>query len=393
MEEKRWCVYKHTCYENQKSYIGITSQKPQVRWGKNGSAYLSKASNKHWKNAIRKYGWEGFSHEIIEENLTKEEACEKEKYYINKYDSYNNGYNDTLGGEGGGMIGKHHSEQAKEKLSNYFKGRFVGELNYMYGKHTNNRGKLSEEAKQRISQKAKMRMLNDENYLKRLRLFNESRKKAVNQYDLEGNLVHTYDSAASAEKETGIFQENIRNVCARRKNKTGICRLAGGYQWRFSNDCDDIQKYIPTKPKTYHGGDNVNAIKINQYNINGEYIKTWDSISEAAKKYVVSVKSISNALNENKHTNIRNFQWRRYNEYSECKNIEPWIRTKDFSYCMKKVRQYDADGNLIDTYDSVTNASRATGINISGISNCCRGILKTSGGFIFEFEDVEMEEK
>lgn len=291
------------------------------------------------------------------------------------------------------MIGKHHSAQAKEKLSNYFKGRFVGKLNHMYGKHTNNRRKLSEESKEKISQKAKMRVSHDIKYAERLMLYNESRKRSVNQYDLDGKFIRTYDSVATAEKVTGICQVNIRNVCTRRKNNGGIYKRAGDYQWRFSDDCNDIQKYIPVKPKVYRGKENANSVKINQYHINGEYIKTWESIAEAAEKYNVSVKSISNALNENKHTNICNFQWRRYSEHSDCSNINPWIRKKDFSYCMKKVLQYDTNGKLVGTYNSVTNASKSTGINISGISNCCRGKLKTSGGFIFKFEDTGVEDK
>lgn len=60
---------------------------------------------------------------------------------------------------------------------------------------------------------------------------------------------------------------------------------------------------------------------------------------------------------------------------------------------MKKVLQYDTNGKLVGTYNSVTNASKSTGINISGISNCCRGKLKTSGGFIFKFEDTGVEDK
>ncbi len=389
IEEKKWCVYKHTSYESGKSYIGITSQEPQKRWGKNGSAYLSKPSNKHWKNAIRKYGWDGFSHEILEGNLTKSEANEKEKYYIKKYDSYNNGYNDTLGGDGGGMIGKHLSDEAKQKLSKYFKGRFVGEKNHMYGKHTNNIGKLSEQTKEKISEKIKFRIANDKEYAERMNLYNELRKRPVNQYDLKGKLINTYDSASTAEKETGIHQENIRNVCARRKNKSGICKRAGNYQWRFSDDCDDIQEYIRSKSKVYRGGENVNSVKINQYSLDGEYIKTWDSITEAAQNYDVRVGSISNALDESKHTNVCNFQWRKYDKYNDCTNIKPCIRKNDFSYLMKQVKQYDINGNLINIYDSITEASKATGVRISGISKCCLGRYKTSGGFIFKFSNSE----
>ena len=42
-------------------------------------------SPRFW-SAIQHYGWENFSHEILEDNLTKDQADQKEKYYIKKYD-------------------------------------------------------------------------------------------------------------------------------------------------------------------------------------------------------------------------------------------------------------------------------------------------------------------
>lgn len=49
--------------------------------------------------AIRKYGIENFSFEIIEE-CQREELNDKEKYWIQYFDSYKNGYNQTIGGQG-----------------------------------------------------------------------------------------------------------------------------------------------------------------------------------------------------------------------------------------------------------------------------------------------------
>ena len=71
-----FCVYKHTS-PSEKCYIGITCQDPEYRWGCNGSKYLEIKDDgelKHPKfaNAILKYGWNNFSHEILHENLSKE---------------------------------------------------------------------------------------------------------------------------------------------------------------------------------------------------------------------------------------------------------------------------------------------------------------------------------
>lgn len=61
MFEKPYCVYIHTNKINKKSYIGITCQKPEHRWGCNGNGY---AECPHFWRAIQKYGWDNFDHKI-----------------------------------------------------------------------------------------------------------------------------------------------------------------------------------------------------------------------------------------------------------------------------------------------------------------------------------------
>jgi group I intron endonuclease len=91
-----WCIYKHTNKINGKVYIGQTCQNPKDRW-QNGKGY---ENNIYFYNAIKKYGWQdGFTHEIIEDNIeTQELANEREIYYIEFYNSYEDGYNLTKGG-------------------------------------------------------------------------------------------------------------------------------------------------------------------------------------------------------------------------------------------------------------------------------------------------------
>ena len=108
----RGYIYRHWIINDggiEKSYIGQTRQNNvEVRWGINGNGYKpqnDKEYTKFW-NAICKYGWDSFNHDILEvvENETVEELVKElnklEKEYIKKYDSYYNGYNSTIGGEG-----------------------------------------------------------------------------------------------------------------------------------------------------------------------------------------------------------------------------------------------------------------------------------------------------
>ena len=90
-------VYRHVNKINGKQYIGITKRKPIERWGSDGSKYKS---TPHFYNAILKYGWDNFEHEILYSNLSKERACEIEIELIQKYQTQNRelGYNIMDGG-------------------------------------------------------------------------------------------------------------------------------------------------------------------------------------------------------------------------------------------------------------------------------------------------------
>lgn len=113
-------VYRHTS-PNGKCYIGITMQQdPRRRWEK-GKRYNH---NEYFWRAIQKYGWDNIKHEILYENLTKEEACQIEIELIKKYMDLNLSYNLSTGGEhpGAGIHHKrrggwHHSEETKRKIS------------------------------------------------------------------------------------------------------------------------------------------------------------------------------------------------------------------------------------------------------------------------------------
>ena len=96
MEERNFIVYKHTS-PSGKIYIGITCKKPKVRWN-NGNGYKH---NGHFYRAIKLYGWDNILHEVLFENLNKEEAILTEKFYIALYDSTDplKGYNITYGGD------------------------------------------------------------------------------------------------------------------------------------------------------------------------------------------------------------------------------------------------------------------------------------------------------
>lgn len=96
MELKNYTVYVHG-FPDGKKYVGLTKQTCRQRWGSHGQGYKDQPVYE----AILKYGWDNVTHEVFTD-LTREEAREKEKELILKYDSINNGYNVAKGGDCGG---------------------------------------------------------------------------------------------------------------------------------------------------------------------------------------------------------------------------------------------------------------------------------------------------
>ena len=94
------CIYKIINHLNDKVYIGKTIRSIQIRWKEHKQDCFNKEKDNKLYRAMRKYGLENFSIEIIEDNIEEKIIGEKEREYIQKYNSYYGGYNSTLGGEG-----------------------------------------------------------------------------------------------------------------------------------------------------------------------------------------------------------------------------------------------------------------------------------------------------
>lgn len=92
-------IYQISNTINNKKYIGVTSRTIEERF-KEHKSRIEERNSIHLYQAMQKYGTDNFSITQIDTAETTEEMFEKEKYYIKLYDSYNNGYNMTLGGEG-----------------------------------------------------------------------------------------------------------------------------------------------------------------------------------------------------------------------------------------------------------------------------------------------------
>ena len=98
-------IYKITNKINQHSYIGLSTH-IEDRWQYHKTRYnWERENSKVLYQAILKYGIENFEFEVLEE-CEPEKLSEREQFYIEKYDTYHNGYNMTSGGENN--IGEAH---------------------------------------------------------------------------------------------------------------------------------------------------------------------------------------------------------------------------------------------------------------------------------------------
>lgn len=91
-------IYKIQNLINDNVYIGQTVKTVEKRFQQHRNNYDKPYfSQLTLYKAFKKYGLENFSFEVIEET-ENEKLDEREKYWIDYYDSYKNGYNMTLGG-------------------------------------------------------------------------------------------------------------------------------------------------------------------------------------------------------------------------------------------------------------------------------------------------------
>ena len=281
IENGSYCVYVHTSPIG-KMYVGQTGMKPEERWGKNGKGYMQKKNGKYtqpaFAYAIQKYGWDDFEHEIIACNLTKEEADNFEKTLIKKLNTMDSKYGYNLR-EGGND--SHISEETKKKISESLKGNII-----------------SDSARRKLSDSMKGKLLG----------INSPCAKKVVQYDMQGNLIKIWDSISDVKRELNLNQGNIGKCCA---NESGgnAWKTVGGYIWRYFGE-ELTKEHIEWCSKR------KNSRLIAQYSLSGEFIRVFESMSEAELKTGINHSNISACCNGRREA-VGGYIWKYYNEHTE----------------------------------------------------------------------------
>ena len=124
--------------------------------------------------------------------------------------------------------------------------------------------------------------------------------------------------------------------------------------------------------------------KVSMYDLDGNYIRSFDSITEAVESIKVkSISSIGNCLRYKKKS-AGGYQWRYADDNSK---ILPYKQTSVHNY--REVEQYSLDGVYLATYKSIEEAGRSLNRKKYGsISKCLRDEKQqTAYGFIWKYAD------
>lgn len=275
-----YSVYMHKV-PNGKIYIGITQHEPAKRWKTNGNGYRNQTV--FWR-AIKKYGWDNIEHYVLETNLSLEQACELEKFYIKKYKSTNPkyGYNRCDGGVG--SVGhklteeqrrrlseshKNPSEEIRKKYSIASKGRYCSEETRLKMSLSRSGHKTSTETKKKISEAHKGKTISEETKkrisdgLKRfyenggtvankgkpcpesvkeiLREKNRGRKPTEEELEKmrsRGKKVVCIETGESFVniKQAAMFYGISASSISEVLNNYGRRKTAGGFNWKFADE-------------------------------------------------------------------------------------------------------------------------------------------------------------
>ena len=214
------CTTKYIyCIENKvngKKYVGKTDLSVEARWELHKKEYKKhRVEKRPLYAAMRKYGPENFVVTVLEV-VTDGNLEEREIYWIKKLDTYHNGYNATLGGEGSALY------DTQDFIDDFNDGMLAKEIAAKYGcdrdtvtRHLRAAGIDTKE--------------------------NETARKsvAINQYTKDGKYLRTHKSISAAARyvideddldrpEKGVANNIRESANGKRKN-------ACGYSWRYAS--------------------------------------------------------------------------------------------------------------------------------------------------------------
>ena len=214
---------------NNKFYVGSAKN----LWSRKLSHYRDLRNNKHkntyLQHSYNKYGSQNFIIVLLEKVESKNDLTKCEQHWIDTLDACNKDIAYNICPTAESKLGLHHSEETKSKMSKSMKGI-----------------KRTDEGKKNMS---------------------ISKSKTIVQCAIDGMFIKEWESANYASKILNLSQTNISGACVHKHE------YAHNFLWFFKSEYEEkdfnINKYIPTIGK-----------KINQFDLDGKLIKTWDTYKD-----------------------------------------------------------------------------------------------------------------
>ena len=234
------------------------------------------------------------------------------------------------------------------------------------------------------------------------------KSRAVSQYSPEGTILAEYPSAAEAARETGANAATIRACCK------GTALRAGGFYWSYAGApfvipspgeiLDNKAEVRKTKAKTKvqrktpgelqeaalrkaaaHVASNPDYHRaIEQYSRDGQLLSVYDDAAavsfEGYDKYSVISVCRGGGLSH------KGYLWRFADSEDEIDNA-----IEEIQYGQSRsgtILRFSLDGDYIESFRSIADAQKKTGISNSCISACCMRKTKTCGNSFFFYERI-----
>ena len=197
---KKYSVYVHTNKVNGKRYVGITCQRPEDRW-KNGSPYRRCP---YFYKAIRKYGWNGFMHDVLWQEMYSLSMRKKMSESALKRNQDPTKFANICEGNRKRWADAAEHDKISKGLKSY------------YAKNPDRHERISEERKHFFAEHPE-----------------KKKTRAVVQLSKAGEVIKVWSNMTEAAQQFGTNSQNISAVCNGRR------RTAGGYIWRYSDELQD----------------------------------------------------------------------------------------------------------------------------------------------------------
>lgn len=284
-------IYKIENLINGKIYIGKS-----VNIEKRFRSHITDSFNKNKPEynhlihrAIRKYGTDNFSFEIIEQ-CKENELNKREIYWISFYDccildSKNKGYNMTRGGDGSSYI------DTKKIYELWDHGFTITEIADMLHHDRHCVALRLKEYENYTSEEGKTRKYD---------AVRKAQQRAVCQYDLHGNFINEYESIEEASRKTGV---GYRSICSNVQGKT---RSAGGFQWTYKD---------APPPGVYNVKGNGYNVPVVQLDLQYHFVNEFQKLSDASKAIGLTSSSTLSWAIQDPSRIVKDHHWMRKEDY------------------------------------------------------------------------------